>query len=85
MTPHHLMNPPDEPDIALHMPYLERCAAVSPFIIELGCGDGHGSMRALRRGHHGRVDFVNNFRHAFFGGISHVTYPVSRKRGALLL
>jgi cephalosporin hydroxylase len=61
MTPHHLRNPPDEPDIALHMPYLERIAAESPFIIELGCGDGHGSMRAFRRGHHGRVDWVNNF------------------------
>lgn len=41
----------DEPDIALHMPYLEEVAFHSPFIIELGCGDGYGSTRAFQRGH----------------------------------
>ncbi len=41
---------PDEPDIALHMPTLEVEASSASFIIELGCGDGHGSLRALARG-----------------------------------
>ena len=44
------MMPPDEPDIALHMPALELAASKARFIIELGCGDGHGSMRALTAG-----------------------------------
>lgn len=40
----------DEPDIAMHMPALEVAASTARFIIELGCGDGNGSLRALARG-----------------------------------
>jgi len=32
------------------MPSLEEAASRSSFVIELGCGDGNGSLRALSRG-----------------------------------
>lgn len=41
---------PDEPDIVDHMPMLEDIASRAGFVIELGCGDGNGSLRALTSG-----------------------------------
>jgi cephalosporin hydroxylase len=41
---------PDQEDIALHMPFLEELASKASVIIELGCGKGNGSTRALSRG-----------------------------------
>jgi len=44
------MHVADSEDIAQHMPVLEAAAALSAFVIELGCGDGNGSLRALTAG-----------------------------------
>ena len=41
---------PDQEDIALHMPFLEELASKASVILELGCGKGNGSTRALSRG-----------------------------------
>ena len=43
---------PDQEDIALHMPFLEELASKASVILELGCGKGNGSTRALSRGLH---------------------------------
>ncbi len=44
------LEPPDEIDVKEIIPILEEHASRSAFIIELGCGDGHGSLRAMARG-----------------------------------
>ena len=41
---------PDQTDIHEHMPYLQAMAYLSSVIIELGCGHGNGSTRALSCG-----------------------------------
>jgi cephalosporin hydroxylase len=40
----------DQSDIAYCMPFLEHAASQSQVIIEIGCGHGNGSTRALARG-----------------------------------
>lgn len=40
----------DASDIAYHMPYLEQWASRAAVIVEIGCGHGNGSTRALAHG-----------------------------------
>lgn len=40
----------DQDDIAVHMPFLEECAANATIILEIGVGHGNGSTRAFARG-----------------------------------
>ena len=41
---------PDQGEMIYHMPYLEDMASRASVIIEIGCGHGNGSTRALERG-----------------------------------
>lgn len=41
---------PDQSEMVLHMPRLERIASRCRVIVELGCGHGNGSTRAFERG-----------------------------------
>jgi Methyltransferase domain len=43
-------NKEDQTDIALHMPLLTDLARNATCVLELGCGHGNGSTRALARG-----------------------------------